>query len=85
MASIKPAHYQKGIDTIKRAEANLTIDECIAIAKFNIDKYTWRDKDQDLADCDKILVYTRWRIKLLKRKAMQPIDKAVQKAGNSTS
>jgi len=84
MAVSKPTHYAKGIDTIKRAEANLTVNECIAIAKFNIDKYTWREKNQDLADCDKAMVYLKWRIKLLKRKAMIAIDKAVQKAGNTT-
>ena len=74
---MKPSHYRKGIDTIKRAEANLTVDECIAVAKFNIDKYTWREKNQDEDDCHKIMFYTRWRIKLLKRKRMERIAKAL--------
>lgn len=66
----KPSQYQIGIDTIKRAEANLEINECIAIAKFNIDKYTWRNKGQDQEDMDKVIVYAKWMKKLLSKQKM---------------
>ena len=77
MAS-KPEQYRKGIDTIKRSEANLTVDECIAVAKFQIDKYTWREKNQDIDDTYKIIFYAKWRLKLLKRKQMEEIAEGIQ-------
>lgn len=68
----KPKQYSKGIDTIKRAEANLSIDECIAIAKFQIDKYTWREKSQDIDDAKKAIFYAKWLLKL-QQKNIHPI------------
>ena len=53
----KPKQYQNGIDTFERAKANMTKEEIIAVCKFNIDKYTWRDKGQDLEDAKKIKDY----------------------------
>ena len=61
----KPEQYQIGIDTFARAEANLTKEEILAICKFNIDKYTWRQKDQDKDDFKKIIDYANWAIKNL--------------------
>lgn len=62
----KPEHYQKGIDTFTRMEANCTKEECLAFAKGNIDKYVFRNKGQDLEDFEKIINYAKWAIKLLK-------------------
>ncbi len=61
----KPNQYQIGIDTFKRAEANLSKEEILAICKFNIDKYCWRKKDQDKEDFKKIIDYANWAIRLL--------------------
>jgi hypothetical protein len=61
----KPKQYQIGIDTFERAEANLSKEEIIAICKFNIDKYNWRQKDQDKEDFKKIIDYAEWAIKQL--------------------
>jgi len=61
----KPKQYQIGIDTFERAEANLSKDEILAICKFNIDKYTWRQKGQDKEDFKKIIDYANWAIKNL--------------------
>ena len=61
----KPKHYSKGIDTFARMEANCTIEECLAFAKGNIDKYNFRTKGQDLEDYKKIVSYANWAIKLL--------------------
>ena len=61
----KPKQYQIGIDTFERAEANLSKEEILAICKFNIDKYTWRKKDQDKDDFKKIIDYANWAIKNL--------------------
>lgn len=61
----KPKQYQIGIDTFERAEANLTKEEIIAICKFNIDKYCWRQKDQDKEDFQKIIKYAEWALKNL--------------------
>jgi hypothetical protein len=61
----KPKQYQIGIDTFQRAEANLSKDEILAICKFNIDKYTWRKKNQDKQDFEKIIDYANWAIKNL--------------------
>lgn len=69
MATSKPQQYANGIDTIKRAEANMTVDECIACAKFNLDKYTWREKGQDLDDAKKAVFYSNWLLRLELKKA----------------
>jgi len=61
----KPKQYQIGIDTFERAEANLSKEEILAICKFNIDKYNWRQKDQDKEDFKKIIDYANWAIKNL--------------------
>jgi hypothetical protein len=61
----KPDQYQIGIDTFARAEANLIKDQILAICKFNIDKYTWRQKGQDKEDFQKIIDYANWAIKNL--------------------
>lgn len=61
----KPKQYQIGIDTFQRAEANLSKEEILAICKFNIDKYTWRKKNQDKQDFEKIIDYANWAIKNL--------------------
>jgi len=61
----KPKQYQIGIDTFERAEANLSKDQILAICKFNIDKYCWRQKNQDKDDFKKIIDYANWAIKNL--------------------
>lgn len=61
----KPKQYQIGIDTFERAEANLSKEEIIAICKFNIDKYCWRQKEQDKEDFQKIIKYAEWALKNL--------------------
>lgn len=63
----KPPQYKKGIDTFQRAESNLTKEEIIAICKFNIDKYTWRDKNQDKEDFIKIIDYANFALKQLNK------------------
>lgn len=64
--SEKPKQYQIGIDTFQRCEANMTKEEILACVKFGIDKYTWRNKGQDLEDLEKIIDYANWGIKQLK-------------------
>lgn len=64
----KPIQYQIGIDAIGIAEKNMTIDECLAIARFNITKYSYRKKNQDLEDFKKVIAYANWAIKLLNKK-----------------
>ena len=61
----KPKQYEIGIDTFERAEANLTKEQILAICKFNIDKYCWRQKQQDKEDFKKIIDYANWAIKNL--------------------
>ena len=61
----KPKQYQIGIDTFERAEANLSKDQILAICKFNIDKYCWRQKQQDKEDFQKIIDYAEWALKNL--------------------
>ena len=65
--SNKPFQYNLGIDTFKRAESNLTKDEILAVCKFNIDKYCWRVKNQDLEDFKKIIDYANFAIKQLEK------------------
>ena len=62
----KPIQYQIGIDTFQRAKANLTKDELIACIKFNIDKYNWRKKGQDIEDFKKIIDYANFAIEVLR-------------------
>ena len=61
----KPIQYQIGIDTFEIAEANMTLDERLACARFNISKYTFRKKGQDKQDFEKIINYANWAIKQL--------------------
>jgi len=61
----KPKQYEIGIDTFERAEANLSKEEILAICKFNIDKYCWRQKQQDKEDFKKIIDYAEWALKNL--------------------
>lgn len=62
----KPSQYQIGIDTFARCEANMTKEEILACCKFNIDKYNWRQKNQDKQDLEKIIHYAQWALKQLK-------------------
>lgn len=62
----RPIQYQIGIDTFKRAKANLTNGEYLACLKFNIDKYCWREKGQDIEDFEKIISYAQEAIEFLK-------------------
>lgn len=62
----KPKQYQIGIDTFQRSKANMNKDELIACAKFNIDKYNWRKKGQDIEDFKKIIDYANFAIEVLK-------------------
>ena len=62
----KPIQYQIAIDTFQRAKANLTKDELIACIKFNIDKYNWRKKGQDIEDFKKIIDYANFAIEVLR-------------------
>lgn len=59
--------YQIGIDTFTRAEANMNFEEIMACCRFNIDKYTWRKKGQDLEDFKKIIAYAEFGIKQLEK------------------
>ena len=59
----KPEQYQIGIDTFKRSESNQTLSERLGVARFLIDKYTWRKKDQERMDFIKIIDYANWAIK----------------------
>lgn len=64
---MKPIQYQIGIDTFQRAEANMTPDEIIACCKFNIDKYNWRKKGQQLSDFQKIIDYANFAIRIMEK------------------
>lgn len=63
----KPKQYQIGIDTFARAEANMNFEEIMACCRFNIDKYNWRVKGQDLEDFKKIIDYANFAIKQLEK------------------
>lgn len=67
VSSEKPEQYQIGIDTFERSEANMTKEEILACCRFNIDKYNWRKKDQDLSDFKKIIDYANFAIKQIKK------------------
>ena len=66
-SSKKPEQYQIGIDTFERSEANMTKEEILACCRFNIDKYNWRKKDQDLSDFKKIIDYANFAIKQIEK------------------
>lgn len=66
-SSGKPEQYQIGIDTFERSEANMTKEEILACCRFNIDKYNWRKKDQDLSDFKKIIDYANFAIKQIEK------------------
>lgn len=59
----KPIQYSKGIDTFSRMESNCTKEEILAFCKGNIDKYNWRQKNDDLEDYYKIIQYAKFAIK----------------------
>ena len=65
VCSQKPIQSQIGIDTFQRAKANLTKNELMACIKFNIDKYNWRVKGQDIEDFKKIIDYANFAIEVL--------------------
>ena len=65
--SKKPSQYQIGIDTFERSEANMTKEEILACCRFNIDKYNWRKKDQDMSDFKKIIDYANFAIKQIEK------------------
>jgi len=70
---MKPEQYQIGIDTFERLEANFTLEERLAFAKGNIDKYNFRKKRQDKQDFEKIINYAQWAIKQLENEQTEPI------------
>lgn len=61
----KPAQYRIGIDTFERARANMTAEQYLACIRFNIDKYNWREKNQDIEDLEKIIAYANEGLKFL--------------------
>ena len=71
---MKPIQYQIGIDTFQRSEANMTPDEIIACCKFNIDKYNWRKKGQQLSDFKKIIDYANFAIKIMEKENKKVIN-----------
>ncbi len=55
------SHYKKQtIDTIARCKANMTVEQQKAICIFQIDRYTHREKGQNLSDIKKIRDYLDW-------------------------
>ena len=55
------AHYKaQKIDTITRCKANMTLQEQKAICIFQIDRYTHREKGQNLSDIKKTRDYLDW-------------------------
>lgn len=71
---MKPKQYSKGIDTFERARANMTPSEIIACCRFNIDKYNWREKDQDLSDMKKIIDYANFAIEIMEQENKRIIN-----------
>lgn len=54
-------HYKKQvIDTITRCKANMSLQEQKAICIFQIDRYTHREKGQNLSDIKKTRDYLDW-------------------------
>lgn len=70
----KPPQYQIGIDTIERAKANLSPSSIIDCCRFNIDKYCWRKKDQDLSDFKKIIDYAKLAIEIMEKENERVIN-----------
>jgi len=55
------AHYKaQKIDTITRCKANMSLQEQKAICIFQIDRYTHREKGQNLSDIKKTRDYLDW-------------------------
>lgn len=55
------AHYKaQKIDTIARCKANMTLEQQKAICIFQIDRYTHREKGQNLSDIKKTRDYLDW-------------------------
>ena len=48
------------IDTVARSKANHTLEQQKAICQFMIDKYTNREKNQNVDDITKIRFYADW-------------------------
>lgn len=71
LAESKPKQYKKGIDTMCRAESNMSLNERLGAVKWNIDKYNWRDKGQDREDFIKIKAYCDYAIKQLDNERKQ--------------
>lgn len=67
LSSEKPIQYSKGIDTFQRMESNCNKEEILAFCKGNIDKYNWRNKNQDLEDFYKIIEYAKFAIKQIEK------------------
>lgn len=61
----KPEQYQIGIDTFERSAMCQSPEVRVEIAKFNIDKYCWRNKGQDISDFKKIKDYCDFAIEAL--------------------
>ena len=54
-------HYKtQKIDTVARCKANMTLEQQKAICIFQIDKYTHREKSQNLSDIQKVRYYLDW-------------------------
>ena len=62
----KPKQYNIAIDTFDRSNACQSPEARVEIAKFNIDKYCWRNKGQDISDFMKIKDYCDFAIMALK-------------------
>lgn len=57
----KNSHYKtQKIDTVARCKANMTLEQQKAICIFSIDKYTHREKGQNLSDIQKVRYYLDW-------------------------
>lgn len=62
----KPPQYRIGIDTFERMEKNATLEERLAFARGNIDKYNWRKKGEDEKDLEKLIIYAKWALKQIR-------------------
>lgn len=57
----KNSHYKtQKIDTVARCKANMTLEQQKAICIFSIDKYSHREKGQNLSDIQKVRYYLDW-------------------------
>ena len=80
------AHYKaQKIDTIARCKANMTLEQQKAICIFQIDRYTHREKGQNLSDIKKIRDYLDWleeiEIELNKWKIVKAYSKSISLSG----